>query len=174
MGWCMTVARVAGVLPVGDAHAEAVRVDDGDHQERRGVGPQEHRVHSHLHHAVQGEVRHQDDDAGRSTKTVHGARQIMYSCSLTTFCSQDVQAESEMSLLCCLVNPLSAMKPRRNTVPHRIHVASFTGNTPLARHKADLPFSTREKFPYTFLIRLVLCFSTSASGTSRRSRTAVC
>jgi len=53
-----------GVLRVGDAYTASVRVDDGHTARGRGQGPEEPRRDARLHHAVQGEVRHSNDDAG--------------------------------------------------------------------------------------------------------------
>ena len=53
----------AGVLPVGDADAAAVRVDDRHHPTGGGEGHIGPGRHAHIHHAVQGEVRHQDHHA---------------------------------------------------------------------------------------------------------------
>ena len=62
----MTVSVIPGVLHLGDPHTASVRVDDRHHPRGGGAGPEEPRVHTHLHHAIQAEVRLPNHHSGKS------------------------------------------------------------------------------------------------------------
>jgi len=60
-----------GVLRVGDEDPASVRVDDRHPSRSRGKRPEEPRRNAHLHHPVQGEVRHSNHDAGTTQFMQH-------------------------------------------------------------------------------------------------------
>ena len=60
----LAVLRLTGLLRVGDKDSTPVRVVDRHTSRGRREGHEEPRRDARLHHSVQGEVRHSNNDAG--------------------------------------------------------------------------------------------------------------